>query len=155
MMNDYFARMFRYNGWANAQAMRSLADCPPAQAEGTPILAHILAAEHIWLSRLQGRDPAMAVWPELALPACRTLAASLDAQWPDYLGALADGDLERIADYRTSRGDACRNTVADVLLHVIAHGPHHRGQLARLIRQAAGTPAPTDYILYLRTPISA
>ncbi|MBI3466927.1 MAG: hypothetical protein HY000_28265 [Planctomycetes bacterium] len=43
-----------------------------------------------------------------------------------------------------------RNTVCDILIHVVNHSSYHRGQLAILLGQEEKTPPVTDYIAYLR-----
>jgi uncharacterized damage-inducible protein DinB len=40
--------------------------------------------------------------------------------------------------------------VEDILLQIFLHGTYHRGQVALLLRQGEATPAPTDYIAYVR-----
>lgn len=37
------------------------------------------------------------------------------------------------------------------LAHVVLHGSYHRGQIALLTRAGGGTPAATDYILFIRS----
>jgi uncharacterized damage-inducible protein DinB len=103
----------------------------------------------VWLSRLEGRAPAHPVWPELPLAEARALAE----RCVDGLRAVAGrdaGELAREVAYRNSAGQAFRNSVADILCQVVLHGSYHRGQIAQLVRQGGGEPAPTDYIGYRR-----
>ena len=53
-------------------------------------------------------------------------------------------------DKSASAGQAFRSTLEDILLHVALHGAYHRGQLAMLVRDGHGEPAPTDYIAFVR-----
>jgi uncharacterized damage-inducible protein DinB len=138
--------------WADAQARASIATLDastPEHARATRLYAHLAAAEHVWLARLEDRAPAHAVWAELSLDAAGALAAESLA---GLRAIAADGatDLQRVIEYRTSAGQTMRNTVADVLAHVALHGSHHRGQIALLTRQGGGTPAATDYIVFVR-----
>jgi uncharacterized damage-inducible protein DinB len=149
-VKDYFDRLFRHGAWANQRALASLWDCPAAQVEGTPIMAHLLAAEHVWLSRLQRRDPALAVWPSLTLGECETLAAENGSGWTSYIGGLAAEGLRAEFEYRTSRGELFRNSVVDVLTQVVTHGGYHRGQIAKAVGRAGGVAAATDFILFVR-----
>jgi uncharacterized damage-inducible protein DinB len=89
------------------------------------------------------------VWPDLSLEA----AAALAQESLGGLRAIAAADAETLAreiEYRTSAGQAFRNSVADILSHVALHGSYHRGQIALLTRQGGGAPVPTDYVVYAR-----
>jgi uncharacterized damage-inducible protein DinB len=149
-MHDYLVRLFHYRGWANQQTLASVQNCPAAQAEAVPLLAHLLAAEHVWLSRLQPREPRFAVWPELSLSECEALAKELDQGWTEYLGGLAEDALQTEIQYRTTRGDPFSNSVVDILTQVATHGGYHRGQIAKAIGRAGGQVIMTDYIVYVR-----
>jgi uncharacterized damage-inducible protein DinB len=63
---------------------------------------------------------------------------------------LRPEDFQRVVPYRNSAGLAFESTVEDILLHVCLHGSYHRGQIARAVRQGGATPAPTDYIGFIR-----
>jgi uncharacterized damage-inducible protein DinB len=138
--------------WADAEALTAITSIEVARAEraqATRLYAHVAGAEHIWLSRLEGRRPIHPVWPELALEAAAALARESLAG----LRAIADGPpkaLARDVEYQTTTGQRFRSTAADILSHVALHGSYHRGQIALLTRQGGGAPAATDYIVYAR-----
>lgn len=138
--------------WADAQAvaaLRTLPDDSDERAQGSRLYAHLAGAAHIWHARLEGRTPEHPVWPELTLEAATALATASIAG----LRAIASRDADALArevEYRTTAGLAFRNTVADILAHVVLHGSYHRGQVALLVRQGGGTPAMTDYVMYVR-----
>lgn len=138
--------------WADAEAVAAIATLPEASAEraqATRLYAHLGAAAHVWLARLEGRTPEHPVWPDLSLDTARALATRSLAGLRAVAGRGAE-ELAREVEYRTTAGHAFRNTVADVLAHVVLHGSYHRGQLALLTRQGGGTPAATDYIVFAR-----
>ena len=144
--------LLQHVAWADGQLQAVIAGIAADRAERVQAIrlySHVAAAEHIWLSRLEGRSPAHPVWPDLPLEAATALAQeSLTG-----LRAIAEADattLAREVEYRTSAGQAFRNTVADILSHVALHGSYHRGQIALLTRQGGGTPAATDYIMFAR-----
>lgn len=142
--------MYRFRAWANQRTLDSVQACPAAQQDAMPILAHMLAAEHIWLSRLQGQQPRLVVWPTLTLDECQALLIENKQAWPTYLAELTENRLQTLIDYRTSRGDPMRNTVIDILIHTFNHGQHHAGQIARIVGRTGGKAAVTDYIAYVR-----
>jgi uncharacterized damage-inducible protein DinB len=61
-----------------------------------------------------------------------------------------DNALSRIVDYRNSAGRDYRSPVGEIITHVAMHGGHHRGQIARALRQAGREPPYTDYIQFSR-----
>jgi uncharacterized damage-inducible protein DinB len=147
-----FLAMLDHAVWADARAHDTIRGLPadsPERAQATRLYAHLAAAEHVWLARLEGRTPAHPVWPALALDAAAALAAESRAG----LRAVAADGPERLGHeivYRTTAGDEFRSTVADVLAQVVLHGSYHRGQIALLARAGGGTPAVTDYIVFTR-----
>jgi uncharacterized damage-inducible protein DinB len=145
-------KLLDHVAWADAQVQAEIAGIDADRVErtqATRLYAHLAAAEHVWHARLDGRPPAQPVWPELSLEAAAALAkeslAGLRA-----IAETAPDALEREVEYRTSAGHAFRNTIADILTHVALHGSYHRGQIALLTRQGGGTPAATDYIMFVR-----
>ena len=138
--------------WADAQVVAAIESIEAGRAEraqATRLYAHVAGAEHIWLSRLEGRRPVHPVWPELSLEAAAALARESLAG----LRAIADAPQEALArhvEYQTTTGQLFRSTAADILSHVALHGSYHRGQIALLTRQGGGAPLATDYIVYAR-----
>lgn len=149
-MKTYLATLFRYLAWADRRTCQSLRAVPAAHAEGLPLLAHLLAAEHVWLARLEQREPRHPVWPALGLDACDALAAENEAGYRTFLEGLREDQLDQPIHYRTSRGQECVTPVLDILTQVVTHGPYHRGQIAKAIGRAGGSPANTDYITFVR-----
>ncbi len=149
-MKEYFARMFGHSAWANRRTLESLEVCPAVMDEAMPVMAHLLAAEHVWQSRLMGLEPKMAVWPDLSLDECQELADECEQSWQTYLDGLTVGDLDWVVAYHTSKGIPCSDVAADILMHVLTHGGYHRGQIAKMVGRTGGTAASTDYIIYVR-----
>lgn len=151
------ATLLDHVAWADARAVAALRALPedhPERAQGVRLLAHLAAAAHVWLSRIEGRTPRHPVWPELALDEAEALGRESIAG----LRAVAAGDdaaLARVVEYRTTSGAPFSNTVTEILAHVALHGSHHRGQVATLTRQAGGVPASTDFIVWVREPAPA
>jgi uncharacterized damage-inducible protein DinB len=145
-----FDFLFRYTAWADQRCLAALRAAPAAQAEALPLLAHLLAAEHVWLSRLQQREPRFAVWPTLGLDECAALAAENEAGYREYLSQLNDERLHQPIRYRTSQGLECESTPQDILMQVVTHGPYHRGQIAKVIGRSGGAAINTDYITFTR-----
>ncbi len=148
-MHDYFRHLFAHAAWADRR-VRDALRATPEPAEALRLFAHVLGAEHVWLSRLHGTPAAHPVWPNLTLDQCAALADENAAGYAAFLAALGPDGFARVVQYRTSAGVAYANTVADILTQVATHGSYHRGQIAREVRRGGGTPADTDFILFVR-----
>jgi RimJ/RimL family protein N-acetyltransferase/uncharacterized damage-inducible protein DinB len=151
-----FFRLLGHLEWADHRAFESLARGGTASpVEALALLAHVLGAEHVWLSRLRGTAPTVAVWPELDLERCRALARANTEAYRDFLFGLEPPDLDRPVEYRNSAGDRFTSSVTDILLQVFLHGAYHRGQIATRLRAAGVAPEPTDYIAFARGAAAA
>jgi uncharacterized damage-inducible protein DinB len=133
--------------WADREVLAALRAHPDAEA--LRLFGHLLAAEHVWLSRLEGREPRQAVWPSLALADCEAMVGENAGGYAAYLAA--GPDLDAPISYRTSRGDAWTTPARDILTQVLLHGAYHRGQIARALARAGATPPNTDFITFTRT----
>jgi uncharacterized damage-inducible protein DinB len=141
----HFRRQFDHDFWANSEVFRSL-EAGGGVPSSTNLLAHIVAAERLWLHRLQRHPSRLAVWPDLSLTQCSAELHDARAAWNSYLAGLKGADLSEICSYTNSKGEVWRNTVADILSHVVLHSSYHRGQIALDLRRSGGVPAYTDYI---------
>jgi uncharacterized damage-inducible protein DinB len=150
-MKTHISRMLRAMTWADTQCLAALRDCPAAWAEALGAFAHVLSAEHVWLSRLQGRAPSRAVWPALSIAECEALLAENTAGYAAYIGQMAEPDLTAVVRYRNSQGEEFTNTALDILTQVVIHGAYHRGQIAKAIGRAGGRAVNTDYIIFARS----
>jgi hypothetical protein len=79
--------------WADRQTLSAVRDCPAAQPEAVPLLAHVLGAEHVWLSRLQNLPAAHSAWPTLTLVECERLADENAAGYESFVVGLGDDSL--------------------------------------------------------------
>lgn len=143
---EHLRRLFAYDTWANREVVASLQRTgnPPEQARKR--LAHILGAEYLWYSRITQEASPLTVWPDLTVAECDRYVSKMGEIWRGYLGSLNDQQLNKPIRYRNSKGEPWTNTIEDILLHIVMHGAHHRGQIASDMRAAGHTPAYTDFI---------
>ena len=150
-MRDHLQKLFDHLEWADARVLEGLRSDPGSDRRALELYAHVLGAEHVWLARVRQWPARVAVWPTLSLDQCATIAAENAAGFRALLAELAgDDDLAREVPYVNSAGQSFRSAIGDILLHVALHGAYHRGQVALVVRAAGGTPAPTDYIAFVR-----
>lgn len=156
-MTDHFRAMQKYEAWANKATLDSM-ESVPASARGSTqftralqVMAHNQLARAVWLARLEGRSEKVADWfPAWPVEQTRARAAELDQAWSALVERTGDADLARSVAYSSSEGVAYRSTVHEVLTHVYNHSTYHRGQVARLVTEAGGRRASTDFIAMTR-----
>ena len=143
MENDLFLDLPEYLIWANNRVAEMLGE---TVVEGNyPVFAHLLAAERVWASRLLGEPMPCPVWPDWTFDECVPL---ISANAATYRRILAARSLTEPVAYRSSTGEAFESFVGKILLHVVAHGAYHRGQIGQNVRRAGGRIIDTDYILF-------
>ena len=147
-MTDLLEKLYEHNWWAHDAIVVELRRVAP-DAETLRLLAHVVAAEHLWLSRIDGVKARVAVWPALSVDEIVTLESENRARFRDLL-ARPDDTRRRRVQYRNSAGNDFENDVDSILTHVAMHGHYHRGQIARSMRTAGREPVYTDYIGFVR-----
>jgi uncharacterized damage-inducible protein DinB len=148
-MTEHLGHLLRYDVWANGETLRSLRQgTPPARS--LRWMGHIIAAEFLWLARMQARPAALPVWPDLSLEECETRLSELSSRLVEALPAIEAGALSRSVSYTNSKGEVWTSTVEEILTHVVLHSAYHRGQIASDLRAAGQEPPYTDYIHAVR-----
>jgi uncharacterized damage-inducible protein DinB len=144
---DVLQRMFAHMAWADTRTLAALRAMHEPHSQALDLFSHMLAAEHVWLRRIEGAPAAYEVWPSLSLDECERLA---HANERGYAAVLARENRREILAYRTTTGVPHETPLDDILIHVSHHGMYHRGQIALMIRTSGGTPISTDYIVFYR-----
>jgi uncharacterized damage-inducible protein DinB len=147
---DHLRRQFAYNEWANHEVLAGLHATGVATKRSLQLMAHIVAAESLWLDRLNRQAQSLPVWPEFDLDRCEKQATEIARKWRDYLGNLSVASLSQMVPYKNSKGEPWTSTVLDVMTHALMHSAYHRGQIASHMRENGQTPAYTDYIHAVR-----
>jgi uncharacterized damage-inducible protein DinB len=143
---EHFRRQFAYDAWANGEVLAAIRRNGGENERGLELMLHIVAAERLWLERLEQKPQSLPVWPKADLGWCEAQAEELKRLWAEYLQRIPGGDLVRKVSYKNSKGEPWENTIVDVLTHVVLHSAYHRGQIASHMRSIGQTPAYTDFI---------
>jgi uncharacterized damage-inducible protein DinB len=146
---NHIRTLLDHMAWADARVLESLRQ-PAVPQRALDLYAHVLGAEHVWLTRLEQRPAAVAVWPVMTLEECEWLAHENRGAFGAYADRLTSDDLRRTVHYRNSAGQAFDSAIEDILVHVAMHGSYHRGQVTLLVRDAGAEPQPTDFIAFVR-----
>jgi uncharacterized damage-inducible protein DinB len=146
---DYIRRVFDHLTWADA-TMAAAVEAIESPDAAVCELAHVFGAEENWLARLEERAATLTIWPDLSREALGPAMRKIQAGYAGYLGALRDEDLTRLVAYTNSQGRSFETAISDILLHVVLHSQYHRGKVNLLLRQSNATPAPVDFIGFVR-----
>jgi uncharacterized damage-inducible protein DinB len=142
--SEYIRRQFTYDAWANREVLAAIR-VAGADERTLQLVGHILAAERLWLERLQQQPQSTPVWPKLSVEQCETQAEDMERLWSKYLDSVGE-DFSPSISYKNSKEEAWTSTVLDILTHVGMHSAYHRGQIATHMRALGMTPAYTDFI---------
>ena len=145
-------RLFAYDLWANNRVLGALEVLAPLNASDplAKLVSHIIAAQEIWLARIQGHSlSGLATWPEMDPETWPERLRALNEAWGRLLETWEAG-FDALIVYRDTKGHAFETMLHEILLHVIIHGQHHRAQIASSLRQNGHTPPPTDFIFFTR-----
>lgn len=138
-----------YNNWANLLLFDALA----ANAESLPescisLFSHIINAQLIWSSRINGITPNVTVWELHDLDTCdKLLQKSIEMFAKIAYPETSDASMIK---YTNSVGDHFETSLSDILLHVFNHGTYHRAQIAKEMKSYNIKPVNTDYIQFVR-----
>jgi len=151
---------FDYTSWATARllaAARELTqeeltrDFGSADKSVLGTLAHIFAADRVWLDRIEGR--ARATFSDSSDQDLALLQREwpvLYQRWKVWAEKLTDASLNQICSYNDYKGRPHQTPLWQIGLHVVNHATHHRGQVSGFLRALGKVPPPLDLILYYR-----
>lgn len=115
-------------------------------------LVHVFAADRIWLARVRGESRPTFVDPaDRDLTLLQTEWPALHERWRVWLRDQTDAEAERVIAYRDTKGNAYSQPLWQIILHLVNHGTHHRGQVSGFLRSMGYTPPALDLIAFYRT----
>jgi uncharacterized damage-inducible protein DinB len=149
MLTEYFTTLFNYDRHVNLQ-FAALINAAENKDKPVELMAHLLNAQQIWLSRCLGTSSSnYQLWPKLEPHTFNDIIAKNHTEWISLLSN--EIDLRQIIVYKNFKGEEFRSKLIDILAHVINHGTHHRAQIGVLLKQSEGIELPsTDYVHYVR-----
>jgi uncharacterized damage-inducible protein DinB len=158
---DLIRNHIAYSAWATQRLFDAAAPLSSEQLNrnfGTAdksilgTLVHIFRSERSWRLRIKEGTPAI----PYKLPEDEQWAILLK-QWPvihqdwrEWAAGLSDADSGRVVDYTDLKGNSWSQPLWHIVLHVVNHSTHHRGQVSGFIRVLGLTPPPLDFIAYMR-----
>jgi uncharacterized damage-inducible protein DinB len=168
---EYFRTLFAYNAWANECVLLKAAELSDAEY-GAPVaglsfgtlhatLAHIFAAEAVWLGRWQSRPVsgpvanAREMQPIIdtevpTLAALRERWAIVGEGLTRFVSELKDDDPDRPLTYRLVDGSEYTQPLCEQMAHVVNHGTQFRSEAAVRLTQVGRSPGDLDLMVFLR-----
>jgi len=114
-------------------------------------LAHVFAADRVWIGRVQGRARAKFINDEERdLSLLQREWPAVLRSWKDWAAGLPDENVMQVASYQDLKGNAWTTPWWKIILHVVNYGTHHRGQVSGFLRAMGHKPPPLDLIAYYR-----
>src|SRR5258708_9643613 len=150
--------LFEYNYWGRDRQLEASAALSQEQflrplgssfSSLRDTLAHLVAAEWIWLERWLGRSPT-------ALPSAEEFPtlARVEERWREverdmreYLRGLKEDQLPRPLSYKNFAGVTWTYPLWRAMLHLVNHQTYHRGQVTTLLRQLGVRAASVDLLV--------
>lgn len=156
---QYLLQLFTYNQWANtrvldASSALSVEDLTRNQGHSWGsvhgVLVHMMAAEWIWLRRLQGQSPKSLLSPDEfpTIESVRTRWSTISGNLFAFIREQTGRSLVQEVNYRSTEGRGYTLAVWQVLVHVANHGTHHRGELAAMFALMGVPHEEEDWVFY-------
>jgi uncharacterized damage-inducible protein DinB len=157
---DTLRDLLDYTSWATDRLLDAAGSLTPDELThdfGTAdknvevSMAHIFAADRVWLTRVQGTPSKMFLAPEERdLAFLRHEWPALLEQWKKWLVPLSDEDVLGKIAYHDLKGNPYTSPLWQIVQHVVNHGTHHRGQVSGFLRALGKVPPPLDLIRFYR-----
>lgn len=148
-MLAWVERLLDHLEWANRRTLDVVRRTGEPRAR--ELFAHVLAAERVWLARLRtGDSSGIELWPQATASECEERMRRNLAGYRDLSDSWEEADLRSRVAYENSEGERYETPTGEILLQVFLHGEHHRGQIARAVREAGHEPVNTDFIQFSR-----
>ena len=149
-----------YTAWAATRLLDAAAqlsseelkrDFGTADKSVVGTLAHVFAADRVWIGRVRGDAPAKLLTDEdRDLSLLQREWPAVLRSWQEWAADLTDENVTQVVSYYDSKGNAWTTPCWMIVLHVVNHGTHHRGQVSGFLRAMGHKPPPLDLIAYYR-----
>ena len=150
-----------YSAWASQRLVHAASELSEAEllrdfqtsdhsVLGT--LVHTFAADRLWLTRLQ-KSPRQQYSSEAdyRLSVLQTEWPEVYRQWDALLKGLSDEQAWAGFTYQDLRGNVWTQPIWQVVLHVVNHATHHRGQTSGFLRMMGRVPPVLDLVAFHRS----
>ena len=162
---DVLRNHLEYTTWANKRLVDTAAALSPEELTrdfqtadhsvlGT--LAHVYAADRVWLARVTNATPGPFI-----TDADRSLSVlvhdwpALLERWRQWALSVTTESTAAVISYKDLKGNPYTQPLWQIVLHVVNHGTHHRGQVSGFLRAMGHQPPPLDLMAFHRAQAAA
>lgn len=148
MQDNILLTMIDHQAWADDRLSRALGAPDHYHEKSKKLFDHIIAAQNVWINRIENKTPELEVWPVLTIDS-----------WPTYirshherlLSIIQNDRLGEIINYQNTSGQQFSNPVSEILMHLTLHSQYHRGQVISYSLDHFEKAPVVDMIAYLRS----
>jgi uncharacterized damage-inducible protein DinB len=149
-----------YSAWASQRLVHAASELTEAEllrdfqtsdhsVLGT--LVHTFAADRLWLARLRGvARPPFSTEADYHLSVLQNEWPEVYRQWDAWFAGLNDDAIGADFTYQDMRGNTWTQPIWKLVLHVVNHGTHHRGQVSGFLRTMGRVPPALDLVAFYR-----
>jgi uncharacterized damage-inducible protein DinB len=148
-MKQQIKNLYEYEKWANARILDAIAQLKDPDEKILDLMAHILLVQMVWYSRMEGKA-SPPIWAKKSLNECKEVYAVNNKILSAFIAQQTNDSLERVVDYKNSKGEKYSNTVTEILTHLFNHSTYHRGQIVERLKGKLPQMPETDYIMFAR-----
>jgi uncharacterized damage-inducible protein DinB len=156
MTQTALTSLFGYKAWADAELFNGLAALPSEHAGSLHTCLrtfnHIHVVDRIFRAHLCGEPRPFDATNTADTPALADLQRSVadtDGWYRQYVAGLSPSATAEVIDFTFTDGDRGRMSREEMLLHVIAHGANHRGNIGQVLKSISVVPPRDLYTKFL------
>jgi uncharacterized damage-inducible protein DinB len=150
-----------YTGWASARLVEVAGQLTPEEltrdfgtADKTVLgtLVHSFAADRVWMVRVAGDPPAkfIDVEKDMHLFVLQNDWPLLIQKWQAWASSLTPDAVMANVAWKDLKGNSFEMPTWQIVLHLVNHGTHHRGQVSGFLRAMGKVPPSLDLARYYR-----
>ncbi len=149
-----------YMAWANRRILDAASQLSPeeltrdfqtADRSVLDTMAHVFAGDRVWLARLEGGPvPGFISDRDRNLEVLQVEWPALGERWQRWAQGITDESAQAMVSYTDLKGRPWTQPLWQLILHVVNHGTHHRGQVAGFLRTMGHLPPVLDLVAYYR-----
>jgi uncharacterized damage-inducible protein DinB len=156
---DLLHYQIEHAGWANQRILAAASQLTADELEHDfkssehcirSTLVHIYRAERVWLGRMGGKLVDFKVEGDDTIAALSANWPQLNERWQQWSRTLTQQDALAELTYQDLKGNTWTHPIWKIILHVVNHSTHHRGQAVGFVRALGHTPPNVDSIMFAR-----